>query len=228
MLTQLHNAHGHRTVENIARYIPSLSPEELNKEVIRFESSILDIAEEKLKHKQETGDVEGTIVAMPGAQQLLSEVRALGSQQINTGRDANPQHRAGWAIVTSGTCDLTNAATSAYAQRAFAMSGVSDAPEVFVTSDAVSKGKPDPEPYRRGAELSKVLDMAKCIVVEDAPPGVLSGKRAGARVLGLKTTHDGQRMWDNGADWVVDDLSKVHARWDRDQLVLTIDSESKP
>ena len=91
-----------------------------------------------------------------------------------------------------------------------------------------SKGKPDAEPYRRGAELSKVRDISQCIVVEDAPPGVLSGKRAGARVLGLKTTHDAHRMWENGADWVVDDLSKVHARWAGGKLILSIDSEPKP
>lgn len=64
--------------------------------------------------------------------------------------------------------------------------------------------------------------------MEDAPPGVLSGKRAGARVLGLRTTHDGNRQWDQGADWVVEDLSKVNARWEGDKLVLTIDGEPKP
>ena len=66
-------------------------------------------------------------------------------------------------------------------------------------------------------------------MVEDAPPGVLSGKRAGARVLGLRTTHEGQRMWEQGADWVVPDLSYVQAEWlDGDRLVLTIDTEEAP
>lgn len=91
-----------------------------------------------------------------------------------------------------------------------------------------SKGKPDPEPYRTGGEMCHVQDIARCIVVEDAPPGVLSGKRAGARVLGLKTTHDGQRLWENGADWLVDDLSKVHARWQGDSLLLSIETEQRP
>lgn len=108
------------------------------------------------------------------------------------------------------------------------MAGVGDVPTVFVTSDLCSKGKPDAEPYRRGAELSKVKDISRCIVVEDAPPGVVSGKSAGARVLGLRTTHDGQRMWDSGADWLVQDLRSVHARWEGDRLLLTIDSEAKP
>ena len=100
-------------------------------------------------------------------------------------------------------------------------------PDVFVTSDVCSKGKPDPEPYAKGAELCGA-DITRCIVVEDAPPGVLSGKRAGARVLGLRTTHDGNRQWDQGAEWVVEDLSKVNARWEGDKLILTIDGEPKP
>ena len=104
---------------------------------------------------------------------------------------------------------------------------MSPPPDTFITSDVCTQGKPDPEPYRKGAELSRA-DISKCIVVEDAPPGVLSGKRAGARVLGLRTTHDGQRMWDQGADWVVPDLSYVKAEWQGDRLLLTIDSKQVP
>jgi len=51
----------------------------------------------------------------------------------------------------------------------------------------VLRGKPDPEPYRRGAEL---LGFApgECIVVEDAPSGVGAGVAAGCRVLGVLGT----------------------------------------
>lgn len=118
-------------------------------------------------------------------------------------------------------------ATSAYAQKGFRAADVAEPPRAFVTSDVCSKGKPDPEPYLKGAELSQA-DVTRCIVVEDAPPGVLSGKRAGARVLGLRTTHDGARMWEQGADWVVPDLSYVRARWEGDKLLLTIDGEARP
>lgn len=68
-------------------------------------------------------------------------------------------------------------------------------------------------------------DISKCIVVEDAPPGVLSGKAAGARVIGLKTTHPKKRMIESGADWVVEDLSKVHARWEGEKLFIRIEGE---
>jgi len=37
-----------------------------------------------------------------------------------------------------------------------------------VTADDVKHGKPDPEPYRKGAEQLKV-NPAECVAVEDAP-----------------------------------------------------------
>lgn len=72
---QLHYSHGHRTVENLKRYIPSLEGEKLAQEVIRFESRILEIAEDNLRRAKETGNPEGTIVSMPGARDLLAQVR---------------------------------------------------------------------------------------------------------------------------------------------------------
>ena len=44
-------------------------------------------------------------------------------------------------------------------------------PERLISGDMVERGKPDPEPYRRGAELLG-LDAGECVVVEDAPSGV--------------------------------------------------------
>lgn len=52
-------------------------------------------------------------------------------------------------------------------------------PTVVVTASDVSHGKPGPEPYVLGASLLG-LSPADCIVVEDAPAGLLSGRAAGA------------------------------------------------
>lgn len=75
LTSQLHNAHGHRTVENLSRYIPTLKGEELDTEVKRFEGRILEIAEHNRQKALSTGKEEGTIIAMPGAKQLLNQVR---------------------------------------------------------------------------------------------------------------------------------------------------------
>lgn len=144
----------------------------------------------------------------------------LSGLQITACPNENPLRRSGWAIVTS--------ATSAYAMQGFAASQASPSPpSTFVTSDLVSKGKPDPEPYLLGAKLTK-SDPASCLVVEDAPAGVIAGKAAGCKVLGLKTTHEAAKMWEAGADFLCEDLSKVRARWEGMKLIIEIDSEEKP
>ncbi|CAO1629021.1 unnamed protein product [Parajaminaea phylloscopi] len=203
------SCHGCRTVENLRRFIPSLTEEELPEEVKRFEGRISEIA---LDAVAKGPGAEGRIVALPGTVNLLRE--------INAGPDENPLRRAGWAIVTS--------ATSAYASQGFAASESSPKPPVtFVTSDLVSRGKPAPDPYLLGAKMSG-SNPASCLVVEDAPPGVVAGKAAGCKVLALKTTHDSDKMWEAGADFLCEDLSCVRARWEGLKLIIEIDGEEKP
>jgi sugar-phosphatase len=59
---------------------------------------------------------------------------------------------------------------------------------VLVTADRVTRGKPDPEGYRLAAtELG--IDPADCVVFEDAPAGLVAARAAGARAIGITTTH---------------------------------------
>ncbi|CDS01654.1 related to HOR2-DL-glycerol phosphatase [Sporisorium scitamineum] len=204
----MQTCHGYRTVENLKRFIPSIPDDQIDAEVARFESNILVVAKENAAK-----GVGGSIVAMPGAKELLS--------QINSTRPAAAVERGncGWAIVTS--------ATQAYAQQGFASAGVSEPPRVFITSDLCTRGKPDPQPYLIGAEKAG-QDITRCLVVEDAPPGVRSGKRAGAKTLALRTTHDGEKMQQEQADYIVEDLRSVtNAQWKEDGsgLILTIQAE---
>ena len=55
-------------------------------------------------------------------------------------------------------------------------------PAVLVGAEAVSNGKPDPEPYLLGAERLGV-SPARCLVFEDAPAGIESALRAGCTVV---------------------------------------------
>jgi sugar-phosphatase len=79
----------------------------------------------------------------------------------------------------------------------------------------VAVGKPDPEPYRRGAELLG-FDVAECVVVEDAPSGVGAGKAAGSAVLGVLGTHTAEDL--SGADWRVRSLESLTVAADGDWL----------
>jgi HAD superfamily hydrolase (TIGR01509 family) len=57
-----------------------------------------------------------------------------------------------------------------------------------VDGHQVSRPKPHPEPYLRVAELLGV-DPRNCVVFEDSHGGVQAAKAAGARVVGVRTTH---------------------------------------
>jgi sugar-phosphatase len=115
-----------------------------------------------------------------------------------------------WAIVTSGDTRLARASmTKARIPE----------PAVLVTADDVAAGKPDPEPYLRAA-AALFLAPADCIVVEDAPAGVRSGRAAGMRVVAITTTHPEAALID--ADWIVNDLSQLTVRAAGTALALEV------
>ena len=60
---------------------------------------------------------------------------------------------------------------------------------MLVTADRVTNGKPDPEGYRAGRARAGRRPGAIAVVFEDAPAGIAAGKAAGARVIGITTTH---------------------------------------
>jgi len=113
-----------------------------------------------------------------------------------------------WAIVTSATRRLLLGRLKA--------AGL-PVPERIISGDMVERGKPDPEPYRRGAELLG-LRPAECIVVEDAPSGVGAGKAAGGRVLAVLGTHLPEEL--QGAEWVVRSLEGLTVKPNEDGLEL--------
>jgi sugar-phosphatase len=113
-----------------------------------------------------------------------------------------------WAIVTSATRRLLLARLKA--------AGL-PVPERIITGEMVERGKPDPEPYRRGAELLG-FRPEECVVVEDAPSGVEAGKAAGCRVLAVLGTHSAAELV--RADWVVGSLEELVVAANPDGLEL--------
>ena len=117
-----------------------------------------------------------------------------------------------WAIVTSATHRLM------LGRLKVARLPV---PERIISADMVARGKPDPEPYVRGAALLG-CEPAECIVVEDAPSGVGAGIAAGCRVLGVLGTHSREEL--SLASWVISSLEDVTVRADANGLEMTFDS----
>lgn len=124
-----------------------------------------------------------------------------------------PAHR--WAIVTSATRRLMLSRLQ--------VAGL-PVPDRIISADEVQRGKPDPEPYRRGAELLRVAPQ-DCLVFEDAPSGVHAGIAAGCKVLGVLGTHTAQELREAGANWIVRSLANVTTETRGNQIVLTIDPD---
>ncbi|MGA7855469.1 MAG: HAD family hydrolase [Candidatus Acidiferrales bacterium] len=150
--------------------------------------------------QREIEDV-GDIKALPGAVELLQ---------------ALPRER--WTIVTSCTRPL-----AVVRIRAAGM----PLPKYLVTSSDITRGKPDPEPYLKGAAKLGLV-ASDCVVIEDAGAGVRSGKAAGARVIALRTSHSEAELRVAGADWIVDDCTSISV--DRtsglDPLVLALKDDA--
>ncbi len=138
-------------------------------------------AENREVERREIEDVEG-VVPLPGTVELLQSL---------------PLDR--WAIVTSCTKKLAHVRIRA--------AGLPE-PKFIVTSSDIKRGKPDPEPYLKGAKAIS-LSPNNCLVIEDAPAGIRSGKAAGAVVIALQTTENDKLLRAAGADYIVKDCSAL-------------------
>jgi HAD superfamily hydrolase (TIGR01509 family) len=103
------------------------------------------------------------IPLQPGAADLLADVAAAGIPL---------------ALVSASVGPIVDVVLSA-----LAAAGVPGFP-VAVTGDDVERGKPDPQPYLRAADLLGI-DIRGAVVLEDSPSGVRSGRAAGATVVAV-------------------------------------------
>jgi HAD superfamily hydrolase (TIGR01509 family) len=99
------------------------------------------------------------LTALPGARELLAEVRAAGVPH---------------ALVTSSERPIMDAVLLRL--------GVSF--DATVCADDVVRGKPDPEPYLLAARLLRA-DPRSCVALEDSPNGVASAEAAGCRLIAV-------------------------------------------
>jgi mannitol-1-/sugar-/sorbitol-6-phosphatase len=120
-------------------------------------------AEQAQVDRDEVDDA-GTVVAYPGAAELLA-----GPIPV--------------AIVTSGSAELATARLRG--------AGL-EVPEAMITADSITNGKPHPEPFLLGAQALGVKP-GRCLALEDAPPGIESARAAGMPVVAFRTSHpDGE------------------------------------
>lgn len=107
-----------------------------------------------------TARLAGGVEMMPGAAELLAEVRG---------------HGLATALVTSSVRPIAEACLRSIGAHNF---------DHVVTGDHVTRTKPHPEPYLTGARLLGA-DPGRCVALEDSPNGVTSATAAGCRVVAV-------------------------------------------
>jgi HAD superfamily hydrolase (TIGR01509 family) len=137
-----------------------------------------------------TSRVREHIPWRPGAMELLQDLR---KQNVTT------------ALVTMSFRSLAEEIVAAIPFDAF---------DVLVTGDDVNQGKPDPEAYLKAAHLLGV-DIRKCTVIEDSPPGVAAAVASGASVVAVPLHVDlpqstAYSIWGSLTDKDIRDIREVH------------------
>ena len=115
-------------------------------------------------HKSELFAACAPAQLMPGIKELMQQIKAYGLKIcVVTG---SAQH----VLLDKLTSDLEGLVT----------------PELMVTANDVSHGKPNPEPYLKGMEKCNVRPW-ESIVVENAPLGVRAAVAAGCFTIAVNT-----------------------------------------
>jgi HAD superfamily hydrolase (TIGR01509 family) len=126
----------------------------------------------------------------PGALEALGTVRA-----------------AGWptALVTNTGRALTEMALESIGREHFT---------VTVCGDEVPRGKPDPDPYLRAADLLGV-SAAECLAVEDSPAGSIGARLSGSRPRTSVTVTPRREAnaWRNHVRTIAVPVERAETRW---------------
>ncbi len=135
--------------------------------------------------------VEKGVPWRPGARELLTELR---------------EARVPTALVTMSIGRMAHHVAQQVGFDGF---------DVVVSGDDVTHAKPHPEPYLRGATLLGV-DPARCVAIEDSPPGVASAAAAGMVAIGVPFLLDlseapARALWPTLEGRTVADLSALVA-----------------
>lgn len=156
------------------------------------------VVEQRRLEDYDAEDLSGLVI-LPGVRELLAS--------LPPNRDP-----IRWTIVTSATTRLL--------EGRLGHAGL-PIPPTLVSAEKVTHGKPHPEPYLTGAKLLG-LAAADCLVIEDSPAGVASGKAAGCKVLAVLSSHARDDL--KGADWYVASLAQVTAAPQPDGFIaITLD-----
>ncbi|MET7506113.1 HAD-IA family hydrolase [Streptomyces albidoflavus] len=154
-------------------------------------------------HGRPSAEIVADLIPAAGVPAAVARIEDLEVEAVAEGVEPVPGALAllgslaadRWAVVTSASRRLAEARLAA----------VGIHPSIVVAADDITRGKPDPEPFLLAAARLGVAPE-RCVVFEDAPAGLASGRAAGMKTVALTTSHPAAELT---ADAVVSDLTAV-------------------
>lgn len=122
-------------------------------------------------------------------------------------------HKVLEAAARRGPIGLATSASPAALNLFLEALGAIDPFDAVVGGSDVQNAKPAPDIYLEAAHRLD-CEPADCIVVEDSTNGVIAGRNAGMRTIGLATYVLPSDLSNAGADWVLPGLSDLPAWMD--------------
>ncbi len=105
------------------------------------------------------------------------------------------------AIATSGTLEKSRAVLNAV--------GVPYQKMVYINGNDVKNKKPDPELFLIAAQQMGI-ELAHCVVIEDAPNGVQAAKTASTKCIAVTNSTSAAKLYE--ADLVCDSLEQINLK----------------
>ncbi len=173
------------TKGELAKYF-GMKVSEFNKLVIKeynLKASVEEIVKEKYAVLDELIK-KGRVKAVPGAMELASQA-----------------HDAGLKLA------IASGSTRKFVEKVLEKIGGKELFPVILGEREVEKGKPSPEIFQKCAEGLGVKP-SECLVIEDAENGVVGAKKAGMKVLALKTDFSGKQDYSK-ADKIINSFREV-------------------
>lgn len=172
----------HMTLEEIRKYAGT-APEVWFKMVLEKNNKHTDIKElVKKKYKMVYDMLNEGVPVIPGFLQLFELLRKNGLKI---------------ALASGSSKKFMN----------FIISKIKLDFDVVVSSEEVSKGKPDPELFLTTSEKLKIKPE-NCLVIEDAHLGVIAAKKARMKCIAFVNKNSGNQDL-SGADLIVDNLNEI-------------------
>ena len=135
---------------------------------------------------------EGAVVFLPGARELLSELRSRGKRLF---------------LVTGGSARST--------AQVLGRLGISEWFEAIVTADDIVNSKPAPDCWLQCLAVARV-EASRTVAIEDARNGIISARAAGVDVIGVNNPQLTDLPEFSGS---IEDLMTVLNHWFEDDAV---------